>query len=565
MKLNRRHLTAACLVLLLSACGGGGGGGSSTPPPRGNSDGLDDPTFYSSAANASLSGAEEAASVTAQSITIGGQRLDYTATAGHLIAREPAGAQRAEASMFYVAYTLPNANAATRPVTFFYNGGPGSASVWLQLGSFGPKRLVSGVPNTSGTQPFPMVDNAEHLLNQSDLVFINAVGCGYSQAIAPFNNLSFWGVDADAALFRDFIRRYLEVNNRMGSPKFLFGESYGGPRTAVLARQLQESGIPFDGLVLQSPAMDYNSNCGIGTGQGCGGYLPSYAAVGAFHRVTNPVPTDMAAWIVQARNYADLSYAPALQTYLSNGQNNPSLWQPLADLTGLPAAHWQANLGLGPTTYRQSLFQAQLLGRYDGRMKAFLGTPLAAEGDPSSTWIGSSFASGINIHLRDQLRYRNSSTFVLLSNAIDAWDFRHGGRALPDTIPDLGAVMSANTRLRVLAFNGFHDLATPFHLTETDLARLASPRIKVRNYDGGHMSYLDDATRIAQMNDMKAFYSDTLALRAAEAPQRQARAADPTSVVRVDRAGTPQRLAQPPAPEPAFQAPLRDPWVPPRR
>ncbi|MDR7267745.1 carboxypeptidase C (cathepsin A) [Pelomonas saccharophila] len=551
------------LSLVLAACGGGGGGGSSpAPAPVDNQPGLTDTTVYSSAADASLSGAVEAAAVSNQTLTANGQTISYTATAGHLIARDATGA--AEASVFYVAYTLPGANAATRPVTFFYNGGPGSASVWLQLGSFGPKRLVANAPDTTAARPFPMVDNAEHLLGQSDLVFINAVGCGYSQAIAPFTNRNFWGVDADAALFRDFIQRYLAVNNRAASPKYLYGESYGGPRTAVLARRLQEAGVMLDGLVLQSPAMDYNSNCGITNGQGCGGYLPSFAAVGAFHRLTQPIPTDLNAWAAQARNYADQVYAPALQAWFAQTPT-PTIWQPLADLTGLPATRWQNSLNVSADNFRIWLISGQQLGRYDGRMKAAIGSDLASEGDVSSTWIGSSFATGIATHLRDQLGYRNNSTYVLLSNAINFWDFSHGGRALPDTLPDLSAALAQNARLRVLAVNGYHDLATPFHLTETDLARVDASRVKIRNYAGGHMSYLDDATRAAQFADLKAFYASTLALRAAAdlGPERRAQEARP--VVAIDRAGTlqlPGSVA--PTDEKAFQAPLRDPWVPPQ-
>lgn len=558
------RLPAFLLSLTLVACGGGGGGAPAPAPtpPVDNTPGLTDTTVYSSAPDASLPGAVEAASVSAQTLSVGGQSLTYTATAGHLIARDAAGA--AEASVFYVAYTLPGAAVSTRPVTFFYNGGPGSASVWLQLGSFGPKRLVTNAPDTTAARPFPMVDNAEHLLGETDLVFINAVGTGYSQAIAPFTNRSFWGVDADAALFRDFIRRYVAVNNRGASPKYLYGESYGGPRTAVLARRLQDTGVMLDGLVLQSPAMDYNSNCGITNGNACAGYLPTYAAVGAFHRLTQPVPTDLGAWAAQARRYADDVYAPALRAWLTSGQGTPAIWQPLADLTGLPAAQWQASLNIPADTFRVQLIRGQQLGRYDGRMKATVGSALAADGDVSSTWINDSFVSGIATHLRDQLGYRNASTYVVLSNAISFWDFRHAGRVLPDTVPDLDAALAQNPRLRVLAVSGYHDLATPYHLTESDLSRVDAARVKLRNYAGGHMSYLDDATRAAQLADLKAFYADTLALRAAAdlGPERRALANRP--VVAVDRAGTPQQPGSvTPTVEPALQAPLRDPWVPP--
>lgn len=558
--MHARPLSSLIWLLGLALVGcGGGGGGPEAPLPAG---GRDDPTVYSSQPGASLAGAEEAAAVTSHRLLLDGRELAYTATAGHLIARDPvAGA--AQASLFYVAYTLDGSDAATRPVTVFYNGGPGSASVWLHLGSFGPKRLVTGVPATTAARPFPLVDNAHSLLATTDLVFLNAVGSGRSQAIAPFRNQDFWGVDVDAALFRDAIARWLDLNGRRASPLFLYGESYGGPRTAVLARRLQEAGLPPAGLVLQSPALDYNSNCSVTTtaGVSCAGYLPSYAATGAWHGLSAPVPAEgeVDAWVAAAQAATDSTYAPALQAWLDQGLAAPTLWQPLADLSGLPAATWQTSFNLGPTPYRQQLLPGQLLGRYDARMSAPVGSPLAAEGDPSSTWLTSSFQTAINSYLRDTLGYRNSSTYVMLSNAIQTWDFSHAGRALPDTVPDLAAALAADPALRVLAVSGRHDLATPFHLTQTDLARLGSDRVQALHYPGGHMSFLDDGTRPRQRADVAAFITGAAAAR----PARRVPLAAPPSPV-PDRAGVPAAAAGLPLHEPAVQAPMRDPWVPQR-
>lgn len=568
-----RALTPLALTLtlaLLGGCGGGGGDApSQQPPPTGGGQPgeieRNDPAVYSSSPMGSLPGAEEAAAVTKHTLTLDGVALAYTARAGHLIARHPT-TDFPQASMFYVAYTLDGADPATRPVTFFYNGGPGSATVWLHLGSFGPKRLVSGVPETTAARPFPLVDNADSLLDSSDLVYVNAVGSGRSQAIAPYINQQFWGVDVDAAIFRDFIRRYLDVNGRRASPLILYGESYGGPRTAVLARLLQLDGLAPDGLVLQSPALDYNSNCGVsGTpGMSCAGYLPSYAAVGAFHRLTAPVPTDLDLWLTGARDFTRQSYGPAVGAWLGAGTKSPELWQPLADLTGMPAAQWQLQFNLGPTTYRERLLPGQLIGRYDGRMSAPLGSELAREGDPSSTWLTSSFAGAIDPYLSGTLKYRNGSTYVLASNAIQQWDFGHDGRALPDTVPDLQAALDADPALRVLAVNGVHDLATPFHTTELDLARLgASPRVAVRNYPGGHMSFLDDSTRPRQRADLQAFYAEVMAAQPQRALRRPLAAGE--KVRGRDVAGVPPtRGSMPLIVEPAVQTPHRDPWVPPR-
>ena len=577
-----RNARALLLCLLLASCGGGGGGGgggneATTPvlvetplPPLGAGESAyDDPATYSSAGTASLPGATEGAAVTRSSITLNGQAIAYTARTGHLIAREPTSGA-AQASVFYVAYTADGADTADprkRPVTFFYNGGPGSASVWLHLGSFGPVRLATGVPATTIARPFALVANSESLLDTTDLVFINAVGTGLSQAIEPYTNSSFWGVDADAALFRDFITRWLAVNNRAASPKFLFGESYGGPRTAVLARLLQSAGVMLDGLVLQSPALDYNSNCGVIGRGNCQGYLPSYAATGVWHRLVAAAPADLASYLGEIRSYAGNSYGPAVDTVLGGGTPPVGMTAQLAKYTGLSADIWNSNFNLAPDTLRSNLVRGSLLGRYDARMIAAQGSELASEGDPSSTWITSSFSGAITTHLRTVLRYNTGSTYVVSGSAIQSWNFSHAGRSLPDTVPDLAAALAQNAALRVLAVNGYHDLATPFRVTELDLQRLNSPsRVQVRNYAGGHMSYLDDGTRVLQKADLKAFYGQQLAAHAASLDGVSRILAARKTLDRValgaDHAGKPATQRQPSIPEPPVQAPLRDPWVP---
>ncbi|MBT9493097.1 MAG: peptidase S10 [Paucibacter sp.] len=551
------------LLLALNACGGGGGGGSSDSGPVDPAENLPgtlvDTASYSSASNAALASAVEAAASTTHSITLNGVVIPYTARAGHLTAKAMASGQD-QASFFYVAYTADHQPAATRPITFFYNGGPGSASVWLHLGSYGPKRLATGMPSTALARPYALVDNAQSLLDSSDLVFVNAVGSGLSQAIAPFTNSSFWGVATDAAVFRDFVQRYITVYARQASPKYLFGESYGGPRTAVLAGLLESAGVPLTGLVLQAPALDYNSNCGV-TGQpsvSCGGYLPSYAAIGQYYRLSATQQADLGAHMTQLRDFSASRYTPAVLDLLA-GKPVPTELPPLLrDYTGLALAHWQSGFNLQPGTFRNQLMPGALLGRYDARVSAPVGSELAAEGDPSSTVIGASFSAAIATYLRDTLRYRNASTYVLFSNAIESWNFRHAGKDLPDTIPDLGAALALNPQLRVLALNGYHDLATPFYQTELDLARLNLPgRVLVRNYAGGHMTYLDDAARVASKVDLQAFYRGTLlgAQVGAEASMARALAA-PEGGPGVPAAATL------PAPE-LLLTPLRDPWVPP--
>lgn len=527
MRIRRMVILGCCAVMALALAGCGGGGasmpttGDGSTPSAGNSDtAFGDTTVYASGPGASLATANETAAITHHQITLGGKAVAYTAKAGHLTAAD-AKTGTPKASFFYVAYTADGLPAATRPITFFYNGGPGSASMWLHLGSFGPKRLVTGDPSTTPVKPFPLVDNADSLLDTTDMVFVDAIGTGYSEAIAPYNNGSFWGVDADANAFRDFVMRYLAVNQRGGSPIFLFGESYGTLRSAVLAEALESAGVNLTGVVLQSSILNYNSNCGVfNPGQvSCTGYLPSYAAIGAYYGLTNPAQTDIPAYMQQMRTYAAGSYGPAVDAYLPPSRQAPpaGMINQLVDYTGARLSLWQANFDLDPTVFQQSLVSGQLIGRYDARVSAINGSPLAAEGDPSSTVIDDDFYSTLKSYLPQVLQYSSASSYTASSNAIYYWDFSHDGQDVPDSVPDLAAAFALNPKLRVLSLNGYHDLATPFYQTEIDLARLgAAGHIVVRQYNGGHMTYLDDGSRPKEKADLVAFYSGTLVQRQGE-------------------------------------------------
>ncbi len=506
-----KHLTTAAATLAatlaLIGCGGGGSSSSASNP----SPGFLDPTVYSSAADASLAQANELGAVTHHQIVVNGTTLSYTATTAHLTATNPISSAP-EASFFYVAYTLDNTDAATRPVTFFYNGGPGSSTVWLHLGSFGPRRLVTGDPATSEPVPFPLVDNAESMLDISDLVFVDAVGSGLSEAIAPQTNQTFWGVDADAAVFRDFVVAYLAANNRSASPIFLFGESYGTTRSALLAFLLETAGVRLNGVVLQSSILNYNTNCGVlpDTAVSCAGYVPTFGAIGAYYNLDVPNPPDamLPAFVAQIRTLTTNGYDPAVAQFLSAGiaPGAPLLVQ-LSNTTGIPFSKWQANFNLGPGFYQTNLLPGTLIGLYDARVSAPLGSVLASGGDPSSTFITSSFVTAIASYLTSEMQYTNPSTYTALSNAILTWNFGHDGLALPDVIPDLAAAMTENPKLQVLALNGYHDLVTPFFQTETDLSRLGTnPNVQKTFYRGGHMTYLDDQSRALEKADLVQFY-----------------------------------------------------------
>ena len=503
--LTTRLGSCLAVALLLAGCGGGGSGGSAAPPAPTFTDAV----LYSSAATASLPGAAEISAVTHHQLTLNGATLHYTATAGHLTARGLTS-NAPEATFFYVAYTLDGANAATRPVTFFYNGGPGSSTVWLHLGSYGPKRLVTGDPATTAPTPFPLVDNAESLIDVSDLVFVDAVGTGLSEAIAPRTNQDFWGVDKDAAVLRDFIQRWLAVNGRGASPLFVF-ESYGTTRVPVLARLLETAGQRVHGVVELSSIVDYNSNCSVSGGTptiNCAGFLPSYAAVGDWWHVASAGTSDLDADIAAVRGYADSTYRPDADAWLADGTLPPADHiASLVAFTGLGAGTWQQRFDMDFDTFRHHLIANTTLGVYDGRMSALVGTPLAADDDPSNSFVEPGFQSEIRT-LLPELGYTNPSTYVMSSNAIASWDFSHAGRALPDVVPDLSAALALDPQMKVLFLGGEHDLITPFHQTELDVARLgAGAPVALHFHPGGHMTYLDDGARPLMKAELAAFYA----------------------------------------------------------
>ena len=513
-------------ALALAACGGGGGGGgetTATPPGTGG-----DTTPYSGAPTGSLAASSEAATITAHTIATASGPLAYIAAAGHLDARD-AKSGATEASMFYVAYTQPG---AARPLVFFFNGGPGSATVWLHLGSFAPRRVVTSAPSLAVPQPFQLVDNAETLVDVADLVFVDAVGTGYSTAVAPYVNRSFWSVDGDAAVMRDFIARYVAVHQRQASPTFVFGESYGTTRAAVLAELMLAAGMRLDGVVLLSSVLDYNSNCDVfDPGEvSCEGFVPSYGEVGAWHGLVSPPPGDADAFAATLRSFAIGVYGPAVDAFLAvHAPPAAGIVDELVALTGAPQALWNANFDLDPLSYRSLVLPGRLMGRYDARIVAASGSALAASGDPSSALITAPFTAAVQSLLRDELGYSATAPYTLLADALANWNFGHDGRALPDTIPDLAAALVRSPTLRVLSLAGYHDLATPFLQTELDLDRLG-PQGNVfrRVYSGGHMTYLDDGSRARLRDDVRAFVrGEAIPAQALPGPRELAAAATP--------------------------------------
>ncbi|MDB5817549.1 MAG: peptidase serine carboxypeptidase [Rhizobacter sp.] len=489
---KRRVLAAASLCLAgawLAACGDNADNPDNAPVPADQP--YTDTLAYGAAPGDSVSEHGEGAAVTHHTVDVGGNTLAYTATAGHLVAVDPVSS-RPNARFFYVAYTVDSggqggASCIQRPVTFVYNGGPGSASVFLLLGSFGPKRLNTSLPDfTPG--PYTLTANADTLLDKTDLVFVNPIGTGLSSAVSPYVNQDFWGVDSDAASLVGFIGRYLSANSRWNSPKFLMGESYGTPRSAVLSYALHQAGIDLNGVTLISSVLDESKVGRLATA------LPSYAATAWYHgkargpsasgplmahieaaqafvrdgfgaaldrgdglrerlnellfAVADPaLQARVMSVAVEASTYAELiaalaragqdeaALAAQVQALVDTAAPvDVALLDRASDFVGLDRALVRATRGFDVFDFEKQLLADvhRIVSVYDGRAT---GTSLGIAGrlptafgttDPTLQAINGAFTAGWNHYLATELAFTTTSNFVGLNFAVNThWDYRH--------------------------------------------------------------------------------------------------------------------------------------------
>jgi carboxypeptidase C (cathepsin A) len=467
----------------------------------------------------------EAASVTKHDWTAGGQTIHYTATAGNLLIKDEK--DKANGSIFYVAYTQDGADARTRPVTFFYNGGPGSATIWLHMGSYGPVRVVTDSPDASAPPPFQVVPNQSSLIDKSDLVFIDAPMTGFSRLVGKGTIKDFAGVDEDVRAFEKFITRYITLNERWNSPKFLFGESYGTPRSAALVAALQNDGIEFNGVTLLSSILNYNVRA-QGYDTSFLAYLPSYTAIAYYYKKGKHTGT-MAESVEQAREFARGPYAEAL----AQGDKLPAaqfdaIAQKVADLTGLSVQYVkETKLRISPSRFRKELLRddERTFGRYDARFEGW-DEDSAGETpsyDPSNTGPAGPFVGAFHDYIQKELKYTSSETYFLTGPGVNqAWNMKHhpsgdgNEQALPDTAVDLADAMRKNPKLHVFSANGYFDLATPFFATEFDLSHMMLPPALTGNimfgyYPSGHMVYLNTEAQKLMKVDLDRFYGEATA------------------------------------------------------
>lgn len=469
---------------------------------------------------------KERAVSTRHSVEIDGHTIGYTATAGTLLIRDKDNVPTA--SMFYVAYTENGIHdASKRPVTFLYNGGPGASSDWIQMGGLGPYRVNMANGEPTPPAPYSITPSHDSILNDTDLVFIDAVGTGYSHVVGKGTGKMFWGVDEDVKSFAQFIYRYLKQYNRWQSPKYLYGESYGTTRSAALADYLQDQGIALSGVVLQSSVLNY-FDWMPGSDNPYIFNLPSYAAIAWYHDKIPNKPASLPDFVDEARRFADGPYASALR----EGDRLPAtqtqaIAQQLHGFTGLPVDYLlHAKLRVTAADFRKRLLlpEEQHVGRYDGRFSAADADAVSSRSsfDPSDQFTGAPFTAAFQWYLHNVLDWQSDRIYQEESeDAFKTWDWKHGGMGPfklrePYVAGDLASAMRKNPYLRVLSENGYFDLATPFHETEYDLDHVNLPpelrrHITFAYFDSGHMIYLNPQALHAMHAALDTFYRDAAA------------------------------------------------------
>ena len=494
---------------------------------------------------------------TTGSVTVGGTRIDYDAVAGTLVvhpkgwddAAPPEKSDTkergesadknptAEASMFYVAYFKHGSDAAKRPITFLFNGGPGSSTVWLHMGAFGPRRVVTLDDTHTPAAPYNVVNNDQSLLDASDLVFIDAPGTGFSRIAGEDKEKAFYGVDPDAHAFAEFVSGFLSKYGRWNSPKYLFGESYGTPRAAVLVNLLQnEYSVDFNGVIMLSQILNFDlfidgpeSNPGVDVAYALA--LPTYAATAWYHHklAGATAPHDLEPLLKEVETFAMGDYTRALTR---GGELTEAERAAIADklhqYTGLPVSYiLKANLRINGGEFAKTLRDDmdQTTGRLDSRFSGPTLDPLsqAAQYDPQSSAISSAYVSAFNDYVRKTLNYGKEKTYRPSAELFRWWEMKHAQPGssepqfqAPNTMPDLAMAMKTNPDLKILLTGGYFDLATPFYQGWYEMHHLPIPaallnNIQYRYYESGHMVYAHQASLEAIHKDVAAFVASTAA------------------------------------------------------
>ncbi|MDF1814407.1 MAG: peptidase S10 [Verrucomicrobiales bacterium] len=461
---------------------------------------------------------EEKSSVTEHTAMIGGKEIKYTATAG-TIRLDDEEELKAEASVFYVAYTKKSENPEQakqdRPVAFCFNGGPGSSAVWLHLGGLGPKRVHLTDEGMLPPPPFRLKDNAASILDVTDLVFIDPVSTGYSRAAKKEKVGEFHGFEGDLKSVSEAVRLYVHRNGRWLSPKYLIGESYGALRVSGLSLTLQKRyGMYLNGIVLVSGVLDFKTLWGDDLSYIC--FLPALADVAAWHgKLDKELVADMDAFRTEVETFARDDYATALLlgARLDEAKRKEVI-EKLAAYTSLdPALIDRNDLRIDTGLFREELLKSEgkVIGRFDGRVT---GSLRSESGDPSYDVVYGPFASTMKHYVSQDLKFESDTIYEILTRKVHPWDYKNfSGESIKST-PHLAEALAKNPYLKVLVNCGRQDLATPGFSIQQSLDQLSiapelHENIRYTYYEGGHMMYTIEESNTAWNNDIRNFIEET--------------------------------------------------------
>ncbi len=480
-------------------------------------------------------------SVTHHQLTVGGKTLRYTATAGRLPIKNGEGVT--EALMFYVAYTLDGAEVGTRPLTFAYNGGPGSASIWLHMGALGPRTVVMGPQGFMPQPPFRVHDNPYTPLDRTDLVLVDAIGTGWSRPADAAAARKYENPEGDIEGFGEFIRLYISRNERWSSPLYLFGESYGTTRSAGVAGYLQGRGIVFNGIGLLSMALNFQTLAFSPSNDVPYPWnVPTYMAIAYYHKKLSPElqqamdacqgdPNAPCAPLQQAEQWAITDYSAALARGDSmTAQQRQSVIDRLAQYTGLSKQiidEFNLRIDVGTFTHNLLLDQRLRAGRLDGRYTlpepGFPGGRGGPGGsDPASTQTAGPFTMTFNNYVRTELNYKTDIPYYTSAQQSGMFLWSSGGstpapggnQGFQEEITPLRAAIVGNPFLKVLVMEGYYDLATPYYQAEYTMHELNLParyqsNISYERYWSGHMVYLEQKSHAKMQHDWNTFIDQT--------------------------------------------------------
>ena len=456
------------------------------------------------------------------SVRIDGRTVEYTATAGTLEMKDDD--DKPIAHFGYTAYVRKGGDRTTRPILFAYNGGPGSASMWLHMGILGPQRTVVDDTKFTTKGPFRRVANEFSVLDKADLVMIDPVGTGLSRAVGEAKGEDFWGVDNDIKSVSNFIARYVSDNGRWQSPKYLLGESYGGIRSGGVAYTLLTShSIALNGVILVSPYMDFIAgNAGIKNDLPYINYFTTYAATAWYHNAIDNRPDDLQAFLAEADRFAREEYAPLLlKGHRATAEERNAVLAGMERFTGISADYWdRADLRIDEARFARELLrdERRTVGRIDSR---FSGDAIALNKetftyDPFFPAVGPAFLATFNDYYREVLGVKTDRRYVSSAGLYTSWDQRHAQPGqhykvpVANTAVDLAYAMTQNPHMRLLVQQGYYDLATPYGATQyfldhIDLTPALRENITLELYEAGHMMYLHPESLAKFRRDLAAF------------------------------------------------------------